>query len=327
MTVKMKMIVLVVAALIGIVALAGTSRIQIARVYDSASFGTVNALPSILALDDAAGALFDTENTLGALAVGASTHYDEAKAQLDKARDARDAAFKRYESLVADDKDKQLLEADIEAAKGLKAAREQFFAAIEQKKQDEARAALIASQAAANKVMEALQAHRVYNNQLGVDGGKRAVEVQHSAELMSLILAAATLLVLGGMGFFITSNLLKQLGGEPDYAATVLRSVASGDLALNVQTHANDQTSMLYAVKAMVERLRQVIGEVNSASDALASAADEVSQTAHSLSQSASEQATGVEQTSTSVEQMTSSIAQNSENAKVTNTMATKAAQ
>ncbi|HXY95501.1 MAG TPA: methyl-accepting chemotaxis protein [Steroidobacteraceae bacterium] len=147
------------------------------------------------------------------------------------------------------------------------------------------------------------------------------------ARILMLAMGALAVLLAVTAGFLVTRSLLKQLGGEPDYAATVLRSVASGDLALNVQTHANDQTSMLYAVKAMVERLRQVISEVNSASDALASAADEVSQTSQSLSQSASEQATGVEQTSTSVEQMTSSIAQNSENAKVTNTMATKAAQ
>ena len=56
MTVKVKMIILVVAALIGIVALAGAGRVQIARVYDSASFGTANSVPSILALDDGTAA-------------------------------------------------------------------------------------------------------------------------------------------------------------------------------------------------------------------------------------------------------------------------------
>jgi methyl-accepting chemotaxis protein len=44
------------------------------------------------------------------------------------------------------------------------------------------------------------------------------------------------------------------------------------------------------------------------------------------LSQAASEQAAGVEQTSASIEQMTSSIAQNTENAKITDGMASKAA-
>ncbi|HXY95678.1 MAG TPA: methyl-accepting chemotaxis protein [Steroidobacteraceae bacterium] len=149
---------------------------------------------------------------------------------------------------------------------------------------------------------------------------------EHARTLM-LGMGVLAVLVALAAALMVTRSLLKQLGGEPSYAVTVLSSVASGDLSVSVQTHGKDQTSMLYAVKAMVERLRQVIGEVNSASDALASAADEVSQTSQSLSQSASEQASGVEETSSSVEEMTASIAQNSENAKVTNSMATKAAQ
>jgi methyl-accepting chemotaxis protein len=76
-----------------------------------------------------------------------------------------------------------------------------------------------------------------------------------------------------------------------------------------------------------VTKLAQVVTEVNSGAEALASASEEVSATAQSLSQAASEQAAGVEETSASIEQMTASIAQNTENAKVTDGMAGKAAQ
>ena len=47
--------------------------------------------------------------------------------------------------------------------------------------------------------------------------------------------------------------------------------------------------------------------------------------TAQTLAQSASEQAAGIEETSASIEQMTASIAQNSDNAKVTDNIASKA--
>jgi methyl-accepting chemotaxis protein len=73
-------------------------------------------------------------------------------------------------------------------------------------------------------------------------------------------------------------------------------------------------------------KLAQVVSEVNSGAQALASASEEVSATAQSLSQAASEQAAGVEETSASIEQMTASIAQNTENAKITDGMASKAA-
>ena len=72
--------------------------------------------------------------------------------------------------------------------------------------------------------------------------------------------------------------------------------------------------------------LARVIGDVRAVADTLSSAAAQVSATSQSLSQASSEQAAGVEQTSASVEQMTASISQNTENAKVTEGMATKAA-
>src|SRR5689334_4491111 len=53
MTVKAKMMTLLAAALIGIVALSATALYQLFKVYDSASFAAVNSLPSILALDTA----------------------------------------------------------------------------------------------------------------------------------------------------------------------------------------------------------------------------------------------------------------------------------
>jgi methyl-accepting chemotaxis protein-1 (serine sensor receptor) len=75
-----------------------------------------------------------------------------------------------------------------------------------------------------------------------------------------------------------------------------------------------------------VDRLAQTIVEVTEAAQSLSAAAEQVSATAQLLSQSSSEQAAGVEETSASIEQMTASISQNTENAKVTDGMASKAA-
>ncbi|MBI5908896.1 MAG: methyl-accepting chemotaxis protein, partial [Betaproteobacteria bacterium] len=72
--------------------------------------------------------------------------------------------------------------------------------------------------------------------------------------------------------------------------------------------------------------LTHIMRDVRSVADTLSSASEQVSATAQSLSQASSEQAAGVEETSASIEQMTASISQNTENAKVTDGMAAKAA-
>lgn len=215
----------------------------------------------------------------------------------------------------------------------------------------------------------------------------------------------------------VTRSILRQLGGEPTYAASVLGRVSDGDLGVEVALKPGDTTSMLHAVKSMVERLRHVmagqrrlieaanrgdfgerieltdlsgfqkeageglnrlvettgssvdemvrmmkalsegdltrtinseyegsfgemkeyanstvlklsmvIGEVSGAARALLAASEQVSTASQALSQATSEQASGVEETSASIEQMTASIAQNTDNAKVTDGIATTAA-
>jgi methyl-accepting chemotaxis protein len=151
-----------------------------------------------------------------------------------------------------------------------------------------------------------------------------AADTYKSSRQMILTLSSAAVLISVAVGFLITRNLLKTLGGEPSYAAQVLTEVANGNLAIEVDVARGDSASMMAAVKEMVERLARIVGEVNSAADALSSASEEVNATAQSLSQSSSEQAAGVEETSASIEQMTASISQNTENARVTDGMATK---
>ncbi len=108
--------------------------------------------------------------------------------------------------------------------------------------------------------------------------------------------------------------------------ARVLAAVAEGDLTQRI---ARDYGGLFGAVKDSVNttstNLTRVIGEVRSAADALTNAAAQVSATAQSLSQAANQQAASVSQTSASIDSMSASINQNSDNARVTDGMATLA--
>ncbi len=107
----------------------------------------------------------------------------------------------------------------------------------------------------------------------------------------------------------------------------VLGAIEGGDLTLHMtRQYAGTWDDLKSALNNMLAKLAEVVTDVNGGAQALAGASEEVSATAQSLSQAASEQAAGVEETSASIEQMTSSIAQNTENAKITDGMASKAA-
>jgi methyl-accepting chemotaxis protein len=106
----------------------------------------------------------------------------------------------------------------------------------------------------------------------------------------------------------------------------VFAGLASGDLSQRIS---RDTEGVFTQVKddanSTSEKLAGIIEEVRAAADALTGAANQVSATAQSLSQAASEQASSVEETTASIDVMSASISQNSDNAKVTDNMATKA--
>ena len=103
-------------------------------------------------------------------------------------------------------------------------------------------------------------------------------------------------------------------------------SLATGDLTQRMTREAQGTFNQVKSdANASCDKLASVIEEVRAAAATLTSASNQVSATAQNLSQSASEQASSVEQTTASIETMSASISQNSDNAKVTDGIATKA--
>ncbi len=239
-------------------------------------------------------------------------------------------------------------------------------------KRDEAAKALLAEyQPKSTALRAALDDLVTLQTQLNEDDVTEADQAAASARVLMISLGTLAILLAAAAGVLVTRSILKQLGGEPAYVASVLQTVSVGRFDVEVETKAGDQSSMLFTLRNTIGTLKQIvddvvrtmraisegdltktidksyegsfaemkeyanntvlklsmiIGEVNSAADGLSSAAEEVSTTAQSLSQAASEQAAGVEETSASIEEMTASIAQNTDNAKVTDSMASKAA-
>ncbi|NNM83354.1 MAG: methyl-accepting chemotaxis protein, partial [Burkholderiales bacterium] len=55
---------------------------------------------------------------------------------------------------------------------------------------------------------------------------------------------------------WLVRGLMKQLGGEPSYAAEVVGKIAAGDLSMNLELKSGDTTSLLYSLKIMQDSLR-----------------------------------------------------------------------
>jgi methyl-accepting chemotaxis protein len=166
----------------------------------------------------------------------------------------------------------------------------------------------------------------------------RTGEVQAEENVTAVVQSAGRgdftqrLSVEGQTGFFRTlgehmNGLLQTTGDNLNQVSQALNRVAQGDLSAQMDGQYQGVFAELQSdMNRMIGQLVTTISDVNAASQALTAAAGQVSSTSQALSQSASEQAASVEETTASLQEMAASVKQNSDNANITDGMATKAA-
>ncbi len=104
--------------------------------------------------------------------------------------------------------------------------------------------------------------------------------------------------------FFVSASILRQLGAEPDVVAEVVKMVAKGDLAINVETKENDNSSLMADMKEMVKRLKTIVGEIRTASESIAGGSHTLSASSEEISRGMSDQAQRASQIAASAEEM-----------------------
>jgi methyl-accepting chemotaxis protein len=251
----------------------------------------------------------------------------EAQKEIDQIPEQRKIISDRLEKLektILSDKGKEVLKKVTTARPLYVAALEKYLEVLKAGKKDEAAALLSGDlRKTQTEYLKAITELIDFQTELMIQAGKEADVMAANAEALVLWLAAAAILIAVAFGWWVTRSITEPLN-EALNAAT---SLAEGDLTVKLNSDSKDEVGMLMgAMQNMIGKLSQIIGEVRTAADNLTNAAGQVSATAQSLSQSSSEQAASVEETTSSMEQMSASITQNTENAKVTDGMASKAA-
>lgn len=145
-------------------------------------------------------------------------------------------------------------------------------------------------------------------------------------ETIIYVLLGASVLLLFVCLFFAYWLIRLQLGGDPQEVMAILRKVAAGDLTVSVPLAKNDSLSVLHSTQQLITKWTEVIIDVNGTSSSLASASGQISASSQALSRDAAQQASNVEETSASVQEITATIAQNAENARITDSIASKSA-
>jgi len=264
LTVAKKMILLAGAALLGILLLATLNYQQMGKVFEAASYASVNSVPSLAALGS-------TRASFGRVRIRIDRHLlytDSAKMveieqSIKEALNQVDEGVKAYASMISDDRDRELYEQE-------KALLAQFVAGIEpvlelsRKNQNEqARELLEKNSAVARQLDQVMTEHFDYNHELAKKATAEAAATRDSATTLALVIVLLTLSVVAFLSVAITRNLLRQLGGEPDFAAEVANKIAAGDLSSKIELKSGDTSSLMAEMKHMSDSIQALVGEMN----------------------------------------------------------------
>lgn len=170
--------------------------------------------------------------------------------------------------------------------------------------------------------------------------GKTSLKARASLACLALAAVMCTLstgvesftrnmLVAGGMTalLYIWQLLVFKVLRPLEEAVRCCQMVASGNLRLEMKAEFRDEIGrLMHAIDTMARNAESIVSDVNYAAATIAASSSELLITTQSMSADASTQAASVEETSASIEQIGASINRNSDNAKVTDDVASAAA-
>jgi len=106
----------------------------------------------------------------------------------------------------------------------------------------------------------------------------------------------------------LVRNVLKTLGGDPEYAADVVRQVADGDLTGDIRLRSGDKSSLLASIATMQDSLREMLDEVTRYAENVASAATELTQVNDVTTQGIVDQNARIDSTAAAMNEMTATV-------------------
>ncbi len=157
-----------------------------------------------------------------------------------------------------------------------------------------------------------------------LDTEQAAAAVERTFWTLSTLIVLA--MVIGSLfGLWLVRTIMRQLGGEPTYAAAIAQEVAQGNLAVPVQLRAGDEASVLAAMEAMRSNLARLVNDVRHSSESIATGASQIAMGNTDLSQRTESQASNLQETAASMEEMNSSVKQSVDTMQTASRLATSA--
>ncbi len=151
----------------------------------------------------------------------------------------------------------------------------------------------------------------------------RMADLTRQTLVSSLVLAGFAIVFGIAISTWLIASVMRQLGGEPEYAAVIAGRIAQGDLAVDIE--AGNDGSLLFTIRTMRDSLADIVQKVRGGTDIIASASSEIASGNLDLSNRTERQAGSLGETTSSMQELTATVKQNGANARYANELTASA--
>jgi methyl-accepting chemotaxis protein len=217
-------------------------------------------------------------------------------------------------------------QAQTTGSKFFELARSRFIPAIQSGEATPARAALAemgpvyaAHREAIDAVVKLANAE---NERLESDAASAIVSARVVLIAIFVVSLGLSLLLAG----LVTSHLMRDLGGEPQYVREVMKRIAGGDLTVDIQT-SGAAGSVLAEVRTTAASLREMMRTIRDSAEEVATGSREIASASQSVASAASAESDAASSMAAGVEELTVSVAHISDSAHETELNSSRSAE
>jgi methyl-accepting chemotaxis protein len=140
-------------------------------------------------------------------------------------------------------------------------------------------------------------------------GGAVAAVVPDPSSLWWLWAASGiALLAIGGLGYYLAREMMRTLGGDPDFVVEAVNRIAAGYLDTPVELARNDQSSILHGISEMQKEWHSIVSQIEQNAREVNVSVQQMSAQSNEISFASQMQAGFTSQTSETINEIRDSI-------------------
>lgn len=144
---------------------------------------------------------------------------------------------------------------------------------------------------------------------LVVEQNEKVALAEVSNMLITLVvISAAIILVSVVICILMVRTVTRTLGGDPNYASSVVHQVADGNLNTAIDLRAGDKTSLLASIFLMQNNLRKMLTEISSYSEQVAASSTQLAQISEQTEKNMELQAQEISNSATAMNEMSATL-------------------